>query len=88
MPDKVIYYAMVDDLSSRARPASVFRRTYTEVGGRRDELFTKDLIWKRSFLLASAERGDTQYDFVEISEEEAHQIMDRIRAEETGAPGS
>ncbi len=29
MPDKVTYYAVVDDLSSRERPAGVFRRTYT-----------------------------------------------------------
>ena len=30
MPDKVTYYAIVNDLSSRERPAGVFRRTYTE----------------------------------------------------------
>ena len=39
MPDKVTYYAIVDDLSSRERPAGVFRRTYTDDGGRRDEAF-------------------------------------------------
>ena len=33
MPDKVTYYAVVNDLSSRDRPAGVFRRTYTEEGG-------------------------------------------------------
>ena len=31
MPDKVTYYAVVDDLSSREQPAGVFRRIYTEV---------------------------------------------------------
>ena len=41
MPDKVTYYAVVDDLSSRERPAGVFRRTYTEDGGRSDEAFTR-----------------------------------------------
>ena len=30
MPDKVTYYAVVNDLSSREHPAGVFRRTYTE----------------------------------------------------------
>ena len=34
MPDKVTYYAVVNDLSSRERPAGVFRRTYSEDGGR------------------------------------------------------
>ena len=48
MPDQVTYYAVVDDLSSRARPAGVFRRTYTEDGGRSDEVFTRDLTWEFS----------------------------------------
>ena len=43
MPDKVTYYAVVDDLSSRERPAGVFRRIYTEDGGKRDEAFTRNL---------------------------------------------
>ena len=43
MPDKVTYYAIVNDLSSREQPAGVFRRTYTEDGGRSDEAFTRKL---------------------------------------------
>ena len=31
MPDKVTYYAVVNDLSSREQPSGVFRRTYTRV---------------------------------------------------------
>ena len=57
MPDKVTYYAVVNDLSSRDRPAGLFRRTYTEAGGLRDEAFTRDLVWKNSSSLFSAERG-------------------------------
>ena len=30
MPDKVTYYAIVNDLSSREQPSGVFRRTYFE----------------------------------------------------------
>ena len=85
MPDKVTYYAVVDDLSSREQPAGVFRRTYTEDGGRRDEAFTRDLIWERSASLVSAERGDLQNEFIEITEDEANQIVERIRAKVTGA---
>lgn len=85
MPDRVIHYAVIDELSSRERPASVFRRTYTQAGGRRDELFTKDLAWKRSSMLVSAERGDLQFEFVEIGEDEAERIVERIRAEAGGA---
>ncbi len=74
----------MNDLSSRERPAGVFRRTYTEDGGRRDEAFTRNLIWERSPSLVSAERGDLQNEFIEITEDEANQIVDRIRTTVTG----
>ena len=85
MADKVTYYAVVDDLSSRHQPAGVFRRTYTDDGGRSDEVFTRDLTWEFSPELISSERGDLQYEFIEITEEEANQIVARIRTEVTGA---
>ena len=84
MPDKVTYYAIVNDLSSREQPIGVFRRTYTEDGGRSDEAFTRKLIWEYSTSLISAERGDLQNEFVEITEDEANQIVARIRARVTG----
>jgi hypothetical protein len=84
MPDKVTYYAVVNDLSSRGRPAGVFRRTYTEDGGRSDEAFTRNLRWEYSTSLISAERGDLQNEYVEITEDEANQLVERIRARLTG----
>ena len=84
MPDRVTYYAVVNDLSSRERPTGVFRRTYTEDGGKLDEAFTRNLIWERSWLLVSAERGDLVNEFIEITEEEANAIVERIRATVTG----
>jgi hypothetical protein len=88
MPDKVTYYAVVDDLSSREEPAGVFRRTYTEAGGKRDEAFTRNLTWEFSPSLVAAERGDLQNEFIEITEDEANQIVARIRATVSGANGS
>ena len=85
MPDKVIYYAVVDDFSSREHPAGLFRRTYTEAGGLRDEAFTTDLVWKSSLSLISAERGDLANDFVEITKDEASQLMEELRARWTSA---
>jgi len=85
MPDKVIYYAVVNDLSSRDRPAGLFRRTYTEAGGLRDEAFTRDLVWKSSSSLVSAERGDVENDFIEITEKEANQLMEQLHSRWTGA---
>jgi hypothetical protein len=88
MPDKVTFYAIIDDLSSRERPAGVLRRTYYEIGGRHDEAFSRDLVWKPTALLVSAERGDLKNEFIEITEDEANQIVDRIRATVTGTSGS
>jgi len=85
MADKVTYYAIVDDLSSREQPAGVLRRVYFEVGGRRDEAFSRDLVWERTSLLTSAERGDLQNEFIEITEAEADQIVAQIRATATDA---
>ena len=79
MPDRVIYYAVVNDLSTRERPAGLFRRTYTEAGGLRDEAFTRKLVWKDSSSLVSAERGDLDNDFIEITENEANHLMGQLR---------
>jgi hypothetical protein len=85
MADRVTYYAIIDALSSREHPAGVLRRTYFEAGGRQDEAFSTDLVWEPTVLLVSAERGDMENEFVEITEGEANQIVDRIRATVTGA---
>jgi hypothetical protein len=84
MPDKVVYYAVIDELSSRERPAGLFRRTYTEEGGLRDEAFTRGLVWKNSSTLFSAERGDLENEFIEITEDEANQLMEQLRVRWTG----
>ena len=88
MPDKVLYYAVVNDLGTRDRPAGLFRRTFTEAGGLRDEAFTRNLVWKDSLSLISAERGDLENDFIEITEKEANQLMEQLRARWTGASSS
>jgi len=84
MPDKVIFYAVVNDLSSRQHPAGLFRRTYTEAGGLRDEAFTTKLVWKNSSSLVSAERGDLDNDYIEITEDEADQLMEQLRVRWSG----
>jgi len=53
-------------------------------GGRSDEAFTRNLRWEYSTSLISAERGDLDNDFIEITEDEADQIVERIRAKVTG----
>ena len=77
MAEKVTYYAIVDDYTSRDEPAGVLRRF--DEGGHRDESFGRDLKWQFSSLLYSAERGDTQYELIPISEDEANRIVEQIR---------
>lgn len=77
MAETVTYYAIIDDYTTRDEPAGVLRRFGDD--SRRDESFGRDLEWKFSTLLYSVERGDTQYELVPISEEEAEQIVERLR---------
>ena len=79
MTDDTTYYAVLDEDSSLERPVGVFRRVKRD-SGQIDEVFSRNLKWEFSPLLYSAERGDTMFDFVPISEEEASRIVERIRA--------
>ncbi len=83
MATKVTYYAIVDDLSSREKPAGVLRRIEHEEG-EHDEAFTRSLEWKRTASLYSHERGNADAEFYEITEDEANQIVARIRRTVTG----
>jgi len=83
MKKKTTYYALVDELSSRERPGGVLRRVEDDEG-QDDEAFTRNLAWEPTPLLYSAERGDLDNKFYEITEEEAARIVARIRASVTG----
>jgi hypothetical protein len=80
MTANTTYYAILDENSSLGRPVGVFRRVKSE-NGQIDEVFSRNLRWEFSPLLYSAERGDTMYDFAEITAGEADAIVARIRAE-------
>ena len=80
MAERITYYALVDSHSNRERPRTVLRRLETDEG-HTDEMFSRDLTWESTPLLRGAERGDTMFDFAEITEDEASEIVARIRAE-------
>jgi hypothetical protein len=93
-PDRVTYYAIVDQYSSQDAPAGVLRRV--ERGGRqpdgrqqresrqqRDEAFGRDLRWRHTFLLYSWERGNLDNSLHEISQDRATRVTDWIRREVT-----
>jgi hypothetical protein len=83
MAQKITYYAIIDEFSSRDRPGGVLRRVVDD-NGQVDEAFSRDLSWEFSPLLYAAERGDTMFEFVPINEDEAERIVARIR--ETAGP--
>jgi hypothetical protein len=78
MTDQITYYAIVDEDTTPDRPVGVFRRVKSN-SGQVDEVYSRHLKWEFSPLLYSAERGDTMYDFIPITEDEADQIVARIR---------
>jgi hypothetical protein len=80
MTDKITYFAIIDESSSRTRPSGVLRRVENDEG-EIDEIFSRNLTWEFSPLLYSAENGDLTNDFAEITEAEANEIVARIRAE-------
>jgi len=80
MTHNTTYYAILDEDTGIERPVGVFRRVKSD-NGQIDEAFSHNLKWEFSPLLYSAERGDTVYDFTEITKEEADQIVERIRTQ-------
>ena len=80
MADKITYFAIVDESSSLTRPSGVLRRVENDEG-EVDQAFSRNLTWEFSPLLYSAENGDLTNDFVKITEDEANEIVARIRDE-------
>jgi hypothetical protein len=78
MAEQVTYYAIVDDYSSRDKPAGVLRRIKHD-RGQRDEAFGRDLMWAHTPMLYSYERGNRDNELYQISEGEAERIVERIR---------
>ncbi len=82
MAEKITYYAIIDEFSSRDNPGGVLRRVRNDEGIT-DEAFSADLMWEFSPLTSRCgARRPTMFDFVPISEAEAERIVARIR--ETG----
>jgi hypothetical protein len=83
MSTKITYYAIVNEFSSRQRPGGVIRRVYDD-DGQEDQTFTRNLKWEFTPLLYSYERGNMDNQLYEISEDEANQIVERIRRTVSG----
>ncbi len=78
MAQTITYCAIIDEFSSRDRPGGVLRRVADD-NGQVDEAFSPELTWEFSPLFYTAERGDTMFEFVPITEDEADRIVARNR---------
>lgn len=84
--EMITYYALLLDGDTRENPSGMARRGTDADGGLSDEVLTADLTWSQTPLIAGWMRGDTTFDFIEISEADATQITQRLRQRWAGQP--
>lgn len=77
--NQVIYYAIIDNDSSRTEPAGLVRRRVLDDGGIRDEALGRDLNWHPTPLIVEWKRAESEDDLVQISGDEASRVMNRFR---------
>lgn len=84
VPGPAAYYAVVDDHSTPDEPGGVVRRVDDGTTSL-DEEFGTDLEWTPTWILYSWERGNMDRELRQVSEDEASQVIDRIRGTAAGA---
>jgi len=77
--ERVTYYAVSLTAGDGDGPAGLARRRWLAKGGIEDEMFRRDLTWKRDSVIAEWKRGEATEELVEISEDEAGVLMERFR---------
>jgi hypothetical protein len=80
MAEQIKYYAIIDHRASREDPAGLVRRRPAEEGGFRDEVLARDLSWQFTGVIVEWKRAESTDDLVEVTEDEADQIIERFRA--------
>jgi hypothetical protein len=78
MPDKITFYAIVDDSNTIDSPLGLARRLETDWGFT-DEALREDFSWSFTPAILEWERGDFADEIVEISHEQADKIIQRLR---------
>ena len=79
MPDKITYYAVVDDDTTEARPHGLVRRLQFDGDGFTDETLRRDFSWTFTPAIAEWKHGDLSYDLVEVSHAQASKIIEYFR---------
>jgi hypothetical protein len=79
MPDKITFYAIVDDETTVDRPSGLLRRLEFDDDGFTDEGLRRDFSWDFTPLIVEWERSDFAYELVAVSHEQASKIIGYFR---------
>jgi hypothetical protein len=79
MPDKITFYAIVDDEATAERPLGLLRRLEFDSGGFTDEGLRRDFSWSFTPIIIEWERSDFDDELVEVSHAQASKIIEYFR---------
>ena len=80
MPDKITFYAIVDEDRTIDNPYGLLRRLEFDGNGFTDEGLRKDFSWDFTPLIAEWRHGSLTEDLVEVSHEQAERIIEYFRS--------
>ena len=79
MPDKITFYAIIDDEATVDRPSGLLRRLEFDGDGFTDEGLRRDFSWDFTPLIVEWGRSDFAYELVEVSHAQASKIIEYFR---------
>jgi len=86
MPDKITFYAIVDNDTTVERPYGLLRRLEFDGDGFTDEGLRRDFSWSFTPIIVEWERSDFDDELVEVNHAQASKIIRYFR-EKWGAFG-
>jgi hypothetical protein len=78
MANKITYYAIVSEDATIDRPQGLLRRLEHD-DGPEDEGLQKDMSWHRTSLIVEHEHGSSDEELVQVSHEQASNIVRYLR---------
>jgi hypothetical protein len=79
MPDKITFYAIVDDNTTAERPYGLLRRLEFDDGGFSDEGLRRDFSWTFTPIIVEWKRSNFDDELVEVSHAQAGEIIEYFR---------
>jgi hypothetical protein len=79
MPDKITFYAIVDEKTSVDRPYGLLRRLEFDGNGFTDEGLRRDFSWSFTPIIVEWQRSDFEDELIKVSHEQASKIIEYFR---------